>query len=86
MHKNRWFCGWFRFRIRSRILTDRLMQEPSRARGRMGRRPKTDPNIIKKATKLYRTGQYSIKEIEELAGVKKSILYRNLQVNTNEER
>lgn len=52
----------------------------------MGGRPKTDPNIIKKAVKLYRTGQYSIKEIEELTGVKKSTLYRNLQVDTNEER
>ncbi len=58
----------------------------ARARGRMGGRPKTDPNIIKKAIKLYRTGQYSIKEIEELTGVKKSTLYRNLQADTNEER
>lgn len=58
----------------------------ARARGRMGGRPKTDPNIIKKAIKLYRTGQYSIKEIEELTGVKKSTLYRNLQADTYEER
>ena len=47
---------------------------------------KTDPKIIKKAVKLYRTGQYSIKEVEELTGVKKSTLYRNLQADTNEER
>lgn len=33
---------------------------------------------IQKAVKLYKTGQYSIKEIEELTGVKKSTLYRNL--------
>lgn len=51
----------------------------ARARGRMGGRPKTDPEKIKKAIKLYGTGQYSIKEIEELTGVKKSTLYRNLQ-------
>ena len=51
-----------------------------------GGRPKTDPKIIKKAVKLYRTGQYSIKEDEELTGVKKSTLYRNLQADTNEER
>lgn len=51
----------------------------ARARGRMGGRPKTDPEKIKKAVKLYNTRQYSIKEIEELTGVKKSTLYRNIQ-------
>lgn len=70
------------------VIADRTREglRSARARGRMGGRPKTDPNIIKKAVKLYRTGQYSIKEIEELTGVKKSTLYRNLQVDTNEER
>lgn len=51
----------------------------ARARGRTGGRPKTDPEKTKKAVKLYNTRQYSIKEIEELTGVKKSTLYRNLQ-------
>ena len=51
----------------------------ARARGRTGGRPRTDPDQIKKAVKLYGTGQYSVKEIEELTGVKKSTLYRNLQ-------
>ena len=51
----------------------------ARARGRTGGRPKTDPEKIKKAVKLYNTRQYSIKEIEELTGVRKSTLYRNLQ-------
>lgn len=50
----------------------------ARARGRTGGRPRTDPDQIKKAVKLYNTGQYSVKEIEELTGVKKSTLYRNL--------
>lgn len=58
----------------------------ARARGRMGGRPKTDPSIIKKAIMLYRTGQYSTKEIEELTVVKKPTFYRSLQLNTNEER
>lgn len=58
----------------------------ARARGRMGGRPKTDTDIIKKAVKLYRTGQYSIKEIEELTGIRKSTLYRNLQEDANDER
>ena len=58
----------------------------ARARGRTGGRPKTDPNAVKKAVKLYQTGQCSIREIEELTGVKKSTLYRNLQANMNVER
>lgn len=51
----------------------------ARARGRTGGRPRTDSDQIKKAIKLYNTRQYSVKEIEELTGVKKSTLYRNLQ-------
>jgi len=51
----------------------------ARARGRTGGRPKSNPESIKKAVKLYNTRQYFIKEIEELTGVKKSTLYRNLQ-------
>lgn len=50
----------------------------ARARGRTGGRPRTDPAAVKKAVKLYSTKEYSIKEIEELTGVKKSTLYRNL--------
>lgn len=50
----------------------------ARARGRMGGRPKANSDSIKKAVKLYNTQQYSIKEIEELTGVKKSTLYRNI--------
>ena len=51
----------------------------ARARGRTGGRPPTDPEKIKKAVKLYSTKQYSIREIEELTGVKRSTLYRNIQ-------
>lgn len=50
----------------------------ARARGRTGGRPKANSDNIKKAVKLYNTRQYSIKEIEELTGVKKSTLYRNI--------
>lgn len=50
----------------------------ARARGRTGGRPKTNSDNIKKAVKLYNTRQYSIKEIEELTGIKKSTLYRNI--------
>ena len=51
----------------------------ARARGRVGGRPKTDSQKLKQAIKLYQTKQYSIKEIEELTGIKKSTLYRNLK-------
>lgn len=49
----------------------------ARARGRMGGRPKIDEAKVKQAVKLYNTKQYSVKEIEELTGVKKATLYRN---------
>lgn len=51
----------------------------ARARGRTGGRPKADADAVKKAIKLYNTEQYSVKEIEELTGVKKSTLYRNIR-------
>jgi len=50
----------------------------ARARGRTGGRPKTNSDNVKKAVKLYHTRQHSIREIEELTGVKKSTLYRNV--------
>lgn len=50
----------------------------AKARGRTGGRPKANSDNIKKAVKLYNTRQYSIKEIEELTGIKKSTLYRNI--------
>ena len=51
-----------------------------RARGRTGGRPKTDEEQVKKAMRLFRTREYTVKEIEELTGVKKSTLYRNLKL------
>lgn len=50
----------------------------ARARGRIGGRPKIDEAQINKAVKLYNSKQYSVKEIEELTGVKKATLYRNI--------
>ena len=63
------------------VIADRTKEglRSARARGRTGGRPKANPDAVKKAVKLYRTGQYSVKEIEELTGVKKSTLYRNLR-------
>lgn len=50
----------------------------ARARGRVGGRPRTNQQKVRQAVKLYQTGQYSVREIEELTGVKKSTLYRRL--------
>ena len=62
------------------VIADRTREglKAARARGRMGGRPRADPEQVKKAVKLYKTEQYTIKEIEELTGIKKSTLYRNL--------
>ena len=62
------------------VIADRTREglKAARARGRVGGRPKVNTDAIKKAVKLYHTNQYSIKEIEELTGVKKSTLYRYL--------
>lgn len=62
------------------VIADRTREglRSARARGRMGGRPKTDSEAVKKAIKLYSTGKYSLKEIQELTGVKKDTLYRNL--------
>ena len=51
----------------------------ARARGRVGGRPPANGEQVKLAVKLYKTGQHSLKEIEELTGIKKDTLYRNLE-------
>ncbi|MCM1329142.1 MAG: recombinase family protein [Ruminococcus sp.] len=62
------------------VIADRTREglRSARVRGRTGGRPKTDSEAVKKAVKLYGTGEYSLKEIQELTGVKKDTLYRNL--------
>lgn len=54
------------------VISDRTREglKSARARGRTGGRPKTDPDAVRKAIKLYHTQQYSIREIEEKTGVK----------------
>lgn len=60
------------------ILVERTAEglKAARARGRVGGRPKTDARAMQKALALYETKQYSLKEIKELTGVSKSVLYR----------
>ncbi len=67
------------------VIADRTREglNAARARGRNGGRPRTDTDVVKKAIKLYNTGEYSLKEIEDLTGIKKSTLYRNLPKKTD---
>jgi DNA invertase Pin-like site-specific DNA recombinase len=51
----------------------------ARARGKLGGRPKTNEAALKKAVALYRTGEYSLADIQDLTGVSKSTLYRALK-------
>lgn len=53
----------------------------ARARGRTGGRPPSDETQLQRAAKLYRGKKHSLKEIEELTGVKKHTLYRYLNKN-----
>ena len=62
------------------VLADRTREglAAARARGRKGGRKPIDRDAVRKAVKLYRTGQYTVSEITELTGVKKTTLYKNL--------
>ena len=63
------------------VIADRTREglASARARGRRGGRPIADPDAVKKAVRLYKTGEYSVKEIFELTGVRKTTLYKNLR-------
>ena len=52
--------------------------EAARARGRSGGRPKTDKKKLDKALKLYASKAHTLTEIEEMTGVTKGSLYREL--------
>lgn len=51
----------------------------ARARGKMGGRPKINDTDIERASKLYRSNEYNIKEITAMTGVSKATLYRRVQ-------
>ena len=51
----------------------------ARARGRKGGRPRCDSRKLQQAIKLYQAGQHTVREIEELTGIKKATLYRALE-------
>ena len=62
------------------VLADRTKEglAAARARGRKGGRRPVNEEAVRKAVKLYNTKQYTVREITELTGVKKTTLYKNL--------
>ena len=63
------------------VIADRTREglKAARARGHFGGRPRFDDEKVRRAIKLYNTKEYSLREIEELTGVKKGTLYRSLK-------
>lgn len=53
----------------------------AQARGHTGGRPRADPRKVAQAVKLYQARAHSVREIEELTGIKKATLYRSLNKN-----
>jgi len=51
----------------------------ARARGRKGGRPKVKQKQIEKAIKLYKSKEYSVREIEEMTNISRATLYRYLK-------
>lgn len=68
------------------IIAERTAEglKAARARGRMGGRPRTKKEKLLNAAALYLSGEYTIKEITEVTGVKKSSLYRFLKSNAKD--
>jgi DNA invertase Pin-like site-specific DNA recombinase len=52
--------------------------ESARARGRIGGRPKVQGKKLDIALKMYKSKQYSIREILDATGISQATLYRNL--------
>lgn len=63
------------------VIADRTREglASARARGRKGGRPATNSEMIRRAVKLYNSRDYSVKEITELTGVRRSTLYKHLR-------
>ena len=62
------------------VIADRTREglASARARGRKGGRPPIEGEKLRKAIKLYHSGEYSTNEITEITGVHRSTLYRKL--------
>ena len=52
--------------------------EAARARGRVGGRPKADPDAVDRALRMHATKEFSVKEICETCGISVGTLYKYL--------
>ena len=70
------------------VIVERTQEglKAARARGRKGGRPKFDGRKLQQALKLYDAGRHTVKEIEELTGIKKATLYENSSLFSCESR
>ncbi|MCU5201671.1 MULTISPECIES: recombinase family protein [Bacillus cereus group] len=57
----------------------------ARARGRFGGRKSKDPSKVKLALKMYKDGKYTIAEISEATGLKKTTIYDYLRKEKEEK-
>lgn len=62
-------------------LRDRVREgiASARARGRVGGRPKTDKKTLEKAVRLHEARTHSVREVCEMTGISKTVLYRELR-------
>lgn len=62
------------------IISERIKAglQAARARGKKGGRPNKREDKVAIATKMYKSKDYSIKEITEATGISKTTLYRYL--------
>jgi DNA invertase Pin-like site-specific DNA recombinase len=60
---------------------ERVLQglEVARANGRVGGRPRIDPEKLNKAIKLYNSKAYTVREVCEIVGISTASLYRALR-------
>jgi DNA invertase Pin-like site-specific DNA recombinase len=70
------FAEFERSIIRKRTVAE---FEAARARGRKGGRPMTDKKKLYKAVKLHESREFTITQMEEMTGVSKGSLYRELK-------
>ncbi len=63
------------------VIADRTREglASARSRARKGGRPPANPELVKKAIKLYQTGECTAQEIYDLTGIRKTTLYKNLR-------
>jgi DNA invertase Pin-like site-specific DNA recombinase len=72
------FSALAEFERKLTIERTRAGLEVARARGKLGGRPKSDPKKVEIALKMYRSKEYTIKEITQTSGISRATLYRYL--------